>query len=91
LKTYLIALNVAEGKQKRALLLYQAGQSTQDIYDTLPNSGDEEDYETAMTKLNEYFWPEQNVDYEIFSFNRLSKMLEKRLICHSIEKTGGSL
>jgi len=24
-KTYLIALNVTEGKQKRALLLYQAG------------------------------------------------------------------
>ena len=69
-ETYLVALNVTEDKQKRALLLYQAGQSTQEIFDTLPGTGEEDDYETAMTKLNEYFSPKKNVDYEIFQFRQ---------------------
>ena len=69
-ETYLVALNVTEDKQKRALLLYQAGQSTQEIFDMLPGTGDEDDYETAMTKLNEYFSPKKNVDYEIFQFRQ---------------------
>ena len=50
---YLVALNITEDMQKRALLLYQAGQAMQDIFNTLPDTG--EDYATAMTKLDEYF------------------------------------
>ena len=34
-ETYLLALNITDDKQKRALLLYQAGQETQEIFDTL--------------------------------------------------------
>ena len=33
-ETYLLALNITEDKQKRALLLYQAGQDTQEIFET---------------------------------------------------------
>ena len=65
---YLAALNITEAKQQRALLLYQVGQATQEIFDTLPNSGD--GYVTAMTKLNDYFSPTKNVDYEIFQFRK---------------------
>ena len=60
------ALDIQNAKQKRALLLYQVGEATQTIFDTLADTG--EDYETAMTKLNEYFTPKKNVDYEIFKF-----------------------
>ena len=34
LKTYLVALNTTEDMQKRELLLYQAGQATQEIFDS---------------------------------------------------------
>ena len=67
-QTYLTAMNIQDDKQKRALLLYQAGQATQEIFETLPDTGD--DYNTALTKLNEYFAPKKNVDYEIFQFRQ---------------------
>ena len=65
-ETYLAAFNITEDKQKRALLLYQAGQETQELFDTLPDTGD--DYTTALAKLDGYFLPKKNVDYEIFQF-----------------------
>ena len=54
--------------QKRAFLLYQAGEATQEIFDTLEETGD--DYKTAIEKLDEYFTPKKNVDYEIFQFRQ---------------------
>ena len=70
-ETYLVALNVTEDKQKRALLLYQAGQATQEIFETIPDTGD--DYPTAMTKLTEYFSPKKNIDFEIFQFRQATQ------------------
>ena len=64
-ETYLIALNVTDNKQKRALLLYQAGQATQDIFDTLAETGDDDDYDSAVASLDTYFSPKKHVDYEI--------------------------
>lgn len=49
----------------RALLLYQAGQETQEIFDTLT--------ETAIAKLDEYLLPIKNVDYETFQFRKASQ------------------
>ena len=68
---YLVALNITDDKQKRALLLYQAGQETQKIFDTLDGTGD--DYKTALEKLDEYFLPKKNVDYETFQFRQASQ------------------
>ena len=62
---YLIAVNVKDDAQKRALLLYQAGEATQEIFE---ETGD--DYKTAIEKLDEYFTPKKNVDYEIFQFRQ---------------------
>ena len=47
------SVNIMNDKQKRALLLYQAGETTQEIFKTLPETG--EDYATAIAKLDEYF------------------------------------
>ena len=74
----LVALNITEDTQKWALLLYQAGQATQDILDTLPDTGD--DYATAMTKLDKYFSPKKMLITKFFSFNRLFSKLGKQLI-----------
>ena len=70
-ETYLIALDVKNDAQKRALLLYQAGQETQEIFETLTDSG--EDFKTAIDKLDAYFSPKKNVDYETFRFRQASQ------------------
>ena len=61
-------MNITNDKQKRALLLYQAGEATQEIFETLPETG--EDYATAQAKLDEYFSPKKNVDYQVFQFRQ---------------------
>ena len=64
---YVAAMKVNDDKQNRPLLLYQAGQETQEIFETLTEMGD--DYDPAK-KLDEYFSPKKNVDYEIFQFRQ---------------------
>ena len=61
-------MSIKDDKQKRALLLYQAGEATQEIFETLSNTG--EDYVTAQQKLDDYFSPKKNVDYQIFQFRQ---------------------
>ena len=58
-------MNVTDDKQKRAPL-YQADLETQEIFETLTGTGD--DYKTAQEKLDAYFSPKKNVDYEISQF-----------------------
>ena len=68
-ETYLVAANVKDDAQQRALLLYQAGAATQDIFETLPVAEDEaKDYKTALAKLDAHFAPQKNVDFETFQF-----------------------
>ena len=68
---YLVAVNVTDDKQKRVLLLYQAGQETQEIFETFTDTGD--DYKTAIEKLYQYFMPKKNIDYEIFQFKQATQ------------------
>jgi hypothetical protein len=63
-ETYILATNITDDTQKRAMLLYQAGPDTQDIFETLQETG--EDYAMARTKLNKYFSPKKNVGYKVF-------------------------
>ena len=50
------------------MLLYQAGQATHEILNTIPET--EDDFATAMEKLDSYFTPKKNVAYEIFQFQK---------------------
>ena len=45
-------MGVTDKTQKRALLLYQAGEATHAIFDTLTGTGANDDYDTAMEKLD---------------------------------------
>ncbi len=76
-ETYLIALNIKEDTQKRALLLYQAGEATQEIFDTLSDTGEDKDYKVALEKLDEYFSPKKNIDYEIFQFRQAKQNIDE--------------
>ena len=60
------ALDIKEDKQKRALLLYQAGEASQEIFETLSDTGEE--YKTAKDKVDAYFAPKKNIDFKIFQF-----------------------
>ncbi|XP_070579289.1 uncharacterized protein [Ptychodera flava] len=61
-----VAFKVTDDKQKRALLLHYAGDEVSDISDTLSDTG--VDYKTARDKLQSYFLPKRNIEYERFRF-----------------------
>ncbi|XP_071124181.1 uncharacterized protein [Mytilus edulis] len=67
-KNLLVGMNIKDKVRQRALLLHYAGEEVNDIFDTLQETG--EDYDTALTKLTEYFAPKKNVEYEIYKFRQ---------------------
>ena len=66
----LIGMSITVVKPKRALLLHYAGPDVDEIFDTLPNTGDDSDYDTDVAKLNEYFSPQANTTYEVYNFRQ---------------------
>ena len=48
----LIATNITDTKQQRALLLHYAGPAVDEIFDTLPDTGVDKDYKTAVDVFN---------------------------------------
>ena len=67
---YLKAANITDASQKRALLLYSAGAEVQEIFETIPENGEDNDFDTAVTKLTAYFAPSHNIGFEIFQFRQ---------------------
>ena len=61
-------MNVTEPKRKRALLLNYIGEVAYDIFDTLHETG--EDNDTAIETLSGYFTPKKNMDYEVYVFRQ---------------------
>nr|XP_006822924.1 PREDICTED: uncharacterized protein K02A2.6-like [Saccoglossus kowalevskii] len=70
-ETYLVAQGITDDKRKRALLLYSAGGEVADIFDTLPDTGDE--FKQALEALNKYFVPKVNKAYEVYVFRNASQ------------------
>ena len=64
----LIIAKVTDPTDKRAWLLHYAGEKVNDIFDTLPDTGNDADFDKAKEKLNSYFKPKVNVDFEVFLF-----------------------
>lgn len=62
----LIALDIKKDKRKRALLLHYMGKSTLNIFETLPERGNADEYKEACSTLNLYFKPQKNTSFEIF-------------------------
>ncbi len=68
LENMLNGMNISDVKQRRCLLLHYAGAETCDIFETLTDTGAEDDYDSAKAALLLYFTPKKNVDYEIHVF-----------------------
>jgi hypothetical protein len=62
--------DITETKQQRALLLHYAGQAVDEIFDTLPDTGVDKDYKTAVDVLNAYFIPQVNSTFEEYNFRQ---------------------
>ena len=43
------------------MLLYLAGPEVEQIFSTLPGTGDKDDYKSAEEKLTAYFAPKKNI------------------------------
>ena len=70
-ENYLIANGTTASQKKRALLLHMAGEQVFDIYETLQEETD--DYAATKKKLEEYFKPANNIEYQILQFRRASQ------------------
>ena len=59
---FFISSNINNNEKKRALLLHLIGPESQEIFDTLPDTGNT--FEEALTALEDYFKVKKNVPYE---------------------------
>ncbi|CAB4025712.1 Gag-Pro-Pol poly [Paramuricea clavata] len=66
----IIATNITEAKQKRALLLHYAGPAVDKIFDTLSDTGEDKDYKEAVDALNAYFLPQVNSTFKEYNFRQ---------------------
>ena len=66
-----MTVGVTDDQQKRALLLYQAGAETQKIFKVIPEAGN--NYASAMKKLDDYFTPKKNIEFEVFQFRQTTQ------------------
>lgn len=69
-ETFMIAYDVTAEKRKRALLLHLAGDEVQTVFEGLANTGNPDQYQIAVDKLNEFFVPSCNAEYEIIIFRQ---------------------
>ena len=77
---YLAAHDVKDSTPKRALLLYSGGEGVSDIFETLPDQEEEEDYAKAVTALNGYFQPKVNETYEIYIFRNATQKFKSHIV-----------
>jgi len=66
-------MNVKDKPRQQALLLHYAGEATNEIFDTLPDTaaGEGDDpFEKAIQALTNHFTPKQNREYEIYVFRQ---------------------
>ena len=64
-KICFVAADIKEKTRQSAFLLYYAEEEVCDIFETLPESGD--DFETGKEKLTEYFDPKKRMSSMIFT------------------------
>lgn len=67
---FVVGMDVKDPTRKRALLLYLAGPEVERIFETLPETGEDKEYDIAVQKLTAYFSPKKNTLYEIHLFRQ---------------------
>ncbi len=72
-------MNITDATQKRALLLHYAGPDVDNIFETLPDTGEDKDYKKAVECLNAYFVPKVNTIYEEYQFRQAKQCSNESL------------
>ena len=72
--TYLVAANIKDEPQKRAILLYQADPEVYEIFKMLLNTGEAKDFKKAVDALTAYFEPDKNKIYQTYMFRQAKQM-----------------
>ena len=67
------AMDINDASRKRALLLHYVGEDVNDIFETLPDRGEEKDFKEACEALTQYFIPRKNVSFEVFKFRNMKQ------------------
>jgi hypothetical protein len=70
----IVGMNITDATQKRALLLHYTGPDVDDIFETLPDTGEDKDYKKAVECLNTYFVPKVNTVYEEYQFRQAKQI-----------------
>ena len=64
-----------------------AGPEVDERFDTLPDTGDDNDYATAVEKLNGYFSPRTNIAYEVYNFRQTKQKTANHLIVSPLDRS----
>lgn len=54
---YFVGMRETDGRVKRSLLMCYGGAELYDLFETLPNTGTDDNYEEAVAALNRHFDP----------------------------------
>ena len=71
--------NITSQKRKRALLLFYGGTELQDLFETLPNTGNDNDYDAAVSALNDNIIPKTNKQYETIIFQQCMQATDETI------------
>ena len=74
----IIALNVTDDKQKKALLLNYIGEEAYEVYENLTTGAEDKTYEAVITLLDGHFAPKSNTSNGRYLSRNLNKTLAKR-------------
>ena len=71
------AMNLRDASCKRALLLHYVGGRVNDIFDTLPDRGEDNNFKAACYALTAYFTPRRMYFLKYLNFVNYSKLQVK--------------
>ena len=84
----MVGFSITAPKRKRALLLHYGGEQLQNVFDTLPDTGTDNDHERACDALKAHFVPKKNIIYETILFRRLTQEADENVaqFCTRLQK-----
>ena len=74
-----VALNVADNRQKKALLLSSLGEEAYEVYENLTTGAEDETYEAVIILLDGHFAPKSNISYERYLFRNFKQNSDERI------------
>lgn len=70
----MVGMDVDNNKRQRALLMYYAGDDMHDMFETLPDRGDDGDYASAKQALDKYMEPNKNTEKHEHEFRKIKQL-----------------